>query len=178
MITLTEFKEYLGETLFNDLQLQIIVDSVSRIIQERIGREILSQEYADETHDGHGYPPLYLHRRPLTAVSSVMINDVEATDYKIRSTEESELNKSELIGSWQVGVANIKVTYTAGYSAVPDDLKMACYQLSSSLLTSIGKAGTIESEKLGDYSYKLAQADPSFIGSVESIVNKYRQVAM
>lgn len=57
---------------------------------------------------------------------------------------------------WPLGVGNIKVVYTAGYTTIPADLQLAVKMLTSLTHASADQGGPLESETLGDYSYTRA----------------------
>lgn len=85
---------------------------------------------------------------------------------------------SELVGGEMPGLGNIKITYTAGYSTTPDDLKLAGILLARVIMLSSSNGGQlVQSESLEYYSYTLkgnAEA-ASDIHSVNAIVNAYRE---
>ena len=53
---------------------------------------------------------------------------------------------------------NVIIKYVAGYATIPDDLEQACIAMISYLYNSRGKDFSLKSEKLGDYSYTLADS--------------------
>jgi hypothetical protein len=63
---------------------------------------------------------------------------------------------SELVGGEVPGLGNIRVTYTAGYSSTPDDLKLAGILLARVIMLSSANGGQmVASESLEYYSYNL-----------------------
>lgn len=72
---------------------------------------------------------------------------------------------------------NIKVSYTAGYECVPADLQMAVVMVAQAMRKSAPEGGRLlESEKLGDYSYRLAHQallSPE-LGAVRTTLGTYR----
>jgi hypothetical protein len=85
---------------------------------------------------------------------------------------------SELVGGEVPGLGNIKVTYTAGYSTTPDDLKLAGILLARVIMLSSSNGGQmVASESLEYYSYSLkGNADAANdMHSVQAIVNGYRE---
>ncbi len=65
----------------------------------------------------------------------------------------------DIRGSWGRSRHEIFVDYTAGYTMVPDDIEDACLELVAQLYHRPEHDSTLKSEKLGDYSYTVA--DPS-----------------
>ncbi len=75
-------------------------------------------------------------------------------------------------------LGNIKVTYSAGYASVPDDLKYAVAMLVAYMRRVIKLGQNISSEKLGDYGYHLARTalrDVPEVGSLRSILARYKE---
>lgn len=62
----------------------------------------------------------------------------------------------ELYGSWGESSQNIFVDYTAGYVTIPDDIEIAAKDLVRIMFNRRTVDGSLKSEKLGDYSYTLA----------------------
>lgn len=85
---------------------------------------------------------------------------------------------NELVGGDGPGLGNIKVTYTAGYSTTPSDLKLAGILLARVIMLSSSNGGQmVQSESLEYYSYTLKGSSEaaSDIHSVNAIVNAYRE---
>jgi len=59
---------------------------------------------------------------------------------------------------WTLGRRNIYIEYTAGYARadVPQPIRSACLELVKMIYDLRSKDGAVESEKIDDYSYKLA----------------------
>lgn len=76
---------------------------------------------------------------------------------------------------------NLKITYTAGYEVIPQDIQYAVCLLVSIMKRTLPFGGNVASEKIGDYEYKMF--DPSsgkdpLIGSVDQILSRYREPAL
>lgn len=76
---------------------------------------------------------------------------------------------------------NIKVDYTAGYDPVPDDLVLAVTMLTSLFKRLAPHGQPLESERIGSYSYsiltgRMMQQTHPVMGSVDRIINRYREV--
>lgn len=78
---------------------------------------------------------------------------------------------------------NIKVTYTHGYTSIPEDIIFATCMTASYMRRNISVGGDIHSEKLGDYAYKLGgngldtrSAIPE-IASAHAILSRHRECA-
>ena len=107
--------------------------------------------------DGYGGSILFLPELPATAVSEVVENGVTLTagaDYVLG--QHGMLHRSR--GPWARGVQNIQVTYTHGYSPIPDQIVSVCtraaareYQAGLRAAEMGGVAG-VQATSLGDYS--------------------------
>lgn len=85
---------------------------------------------------------------------------------------------SELVGGEMAGFGNVRVTYTAGYSTTPADLKLAGILLARIImLTSANGGKMVTSESLEYYSYTLSGSEDAKndLHSVAAIVNAYRE---
>lgn len=95
----------------------------------------------------------------------------------------SELNKSYTQGKVtqevSPAIGNIKVLYTAGYNPVPYDLQFAVAQVIAGMVKLIQYGYPVQSEKIGDYSYKLAnyvlQVNMQPAGSLARILRQYKR---
>lgn len=114
------------------------------------------------------------------------------SDYFIPSLDENEQNGGILIaigsggffvgdyenvGQWPVGRGNIKVTYTAGYNTIPDELTLAVNQMIAAIRAGTEKGGLIGSETFGEYSYSLLRGG-EFASLGLDAVNAGRILAM
>lgn len=84
---------------------------------------------------------------------------------------------------WPEGRGNIKVTYTAGYVTIPDDLALAVHQLAATVRKGAehGTSGPIGSETFGEYSYSLLTGDRASgieMVAARGILANYRDVAL
>ena len=82
----------------------------------------------------------------------------------------------------EVGPApgSIKVIYVAGYSPVPEDLQFAVAFLVSGMKRNVPLGGSLESERIGDYSYKLRfpqRGELEELGSARQLLSVYKEVA-
>lgn len=203
LITVADLKTYLGITSASeDTFLALLVSGVDAAVKRYLNREIESATYTGEVYDGSGGMSLFLEEFPVTAISEVKVSDdffggydnttgafesanlvwVRNTDYIVRRLDESERNVGELIstrGVWPEGVANVRVTYTAGYTTVPQAIQQACFLICKELRQSRDASGNLKSETLGDYSYTvLSSADEggASIATAKSLLGPYRKM--
>lgn len=168
-----------------------------------------------EFYNGTGTPDLFLRNRPVTAVSSVYLDNnaysgqgtdpfpsttllTAGTDYMLDLQSSGMCKSGRLIrlsGGWpalkvatagrlvartDIGRGNIKVTYTAGYTTIPDDLQSAVAMLVQVLRKTTKKGLPITSESLDYYSYQLASDSEATqqLGSMKQILASYKRLVI
>jgi len=145
LITLQQYKTAEGITQpKDDARLNVLIPSVSALVKTYCGNSFVDYyssnktEYFDITWGTH---IVQLTESPVNAIVSVHERNAYTDDYVALTTGAHEyyLNTKtdsifRTIGSgkfknWPEGVGAVKVVYTAGYSAVPSDLKLAVLDL-------------------------------------------------
>jgi len=209
--TLDNLKTHLDITdTSEDVLLTQLLNEIEAVIFSYTGRPSFASASATEYYDGTGREVLILDRTPVTAVTSLYVDGdgyygqgsspfesdtawTQGTDFAIRRVDESEENAGILLAlgsidfqapaTWPVGRGNIKVTYTAGYTAIPKDLELAAHLLAGQVykMAEKGMAGPVGGETFGEYSYNLLSN--ASVGGLEmmtlrSILGRYRKVAL
>lgn len=138
LITRTEYKAYAGITSNNhDAEIDLLIPKVSELIKSYCRRTFVDyyDEAKTEVFDG-GFGMLLLKETPVTQVISVQLS----TDYGQTYTKLTKFTDWAPSGDYVVSVNprgflpfinGYKVTYFAGYEAVPQDLKLAVLDLVS-----------------------------------------------
>jgi len=115
-----------------DTQLETLIDQMTEVFENYCDRQFLSREYV-EYHNGDGGNTLYTTHYPITSVSGIW-NDT-GWDYGSDSLMSSD--NYAVMGDYYIVAKNtyftkytrnIKIIYTAGYSTVPADVKLACVE--------------------------------------------------
>lgn len=108
-----------------DAWIDAAIAAVSAAFQGAVGQDLLTATYTDETYDGTGLPVLFVKHRPVSAVSSVAIEDESAIDetdddvFRFKTNGEFWLRGGRRWTKPTGGkVGNVTVTYTAGYANV------------------------------------------------------------
>ena len=165
--TLAQVKEYFGYDASKDAIITANIPRVTAVFNTALDRDLSEVEYT-ELYDGRGNPILFLNQRPVSEVDSVKEDGVlvDAGDYTVYPEGFIKLNEdlTSARSRWPMfvkGNRNYEVVYTAGYDPVPADVSLAAIQMVGYLIESSSNiAGTIKSEKIGNYSYTLqGQAD-------------------
>lgn len=139
LVTVAEYKAYAGISSTNqDTELATTVQKVSHLVKNICRRTFLDyvDEYKTDIFSG-GAPRILLPETPVLNVASVQFsNDYGKTYVKLTEFEDYVVDKQrdavELISGQLMEYKRVnafKVTYTAGYEVIPEDLKLAIFDL-------------------------------------------------
>lgn len=139
LVTVAEYKAYAGiSSTTQDSTIAILVQKVSHLVKLICRRSFVDyiDEYKVDIFNG-GSTRLYLKETPVLSVSTVEFSDdygktykelTEFTDYVV----DYEGDAIELISPPYNNYKRtnaFKITYNAGYEVVPEDLKLAVFDL-------------------------------------------------
>lgn len=138
LVTKAEFKAYAGLTSpTQDAVIDALIPKVSALVKSICRRTFV--DYVNDTKveyfDG-GYASYSPEETPILSVASFEYSTdygntytslVEYTDYAVSKTTGDILAISTL--GFPSAINGYKVTYTAGYEALPEDLKLAIFDL-------------------------------------------------
>jgi hypothetical protein len=180
LTTLANVKEALTiptATTDKDDLIKSIINAVTELIEGWCRRRFLSTTYTDELYDGDDSYILFLEHYPIISVTSLYVNDVLQTvrtetlgpGYVIYLKE----GKIEHDMAFSGGRQNIKITYVAGWAAIPNDVEMAARMQASRVFQLINKKELdIASRSLADGSIQLMRKE--FLPEVEIMLKKYK----
>ena len=150
LVTLQQYKDFSGlQSLKNDARINIVIDQVSELVKSYCGTTIIDYASTNKTeyfNIGLGVDRIILEESPLIQVVSVEERTSQADAYVTLITENSDSSgKYEYIADMESdsivrttstgtkafpkGLKAVKVTYKAGYTSTPDDLKLAVFDL-------------------------------------------------
>ncbi len=142
LITLADYKQIEGLTNpKDDFRINQLIDSVSQLVKTYCGNSIVDFYTTNkvETFNIDWYTHIVqLTESPTNTVVSVQKRDsvtesyttVPTTDYYLDTTTDSVLYVTgSTYKNWPTGPGSVKVTYTAGYSVCPTDLRLAVVDL-------------------------------------------------
>ena len=140
LITLQEYKTAQAITQpKDDARLNVLIPSVSQLIKTYCGNSFVDYYSSNKTETftiDWGTHVVELTESPVNAIVSVQEAQsyggayttltTAAQEYAL-STETDCVYRTTTSGyrNWPVGIETVKVVYTAGYSAIPGDLKLA-----------------------------------------------------
>ena len=184
LATRDALKRYLGIAPSDSSQ-DGLLDQLLAYASERIEshcRRRFAEEELEELYDGSGTDLLVLRRRPVISLGAVY------EDPEGEFGEGTRLPESEFALYAQEGIVrhvgaifpcgrlNVKIVYTAGYRAIPDDVALACVKLAASWYAHAGSgADGVTRESLGDYAAEYDRA--ALPRDVESALAPYRELA-
>ena len=153
IVSVTQFNTYSGnfETDTDVVSLkEDILGAAQEIVKNYLGYDPESGNHTDYI-SAIGNNRLYLMAQPISAVSSVELNGVAIT------SDEYTINGNYLrlkSGVWPEGDENVKVSYTAGWSAqtLPDTVKMVILQIATLMLEEAGENIGVTGKSFGENS--------------------------
>ena len=138
-----------------------LVSVASAAVEAYCDRTFTAATYTDRI-DGTNQPSVWLKVTPITSVTSVTLDGaaITASDYSLDTVTGQLWRGSWGSGEpsqracWPSGVGNLVVVYVAGYATIPDLVKRATILTVKRI--SEADSGGLTMERLGDYSYTLA----------------------
>lgn len=176
---LATVKAWLGVTTTgSDTQLTQLITAASVFVKQYLNSEVLSASYT-ETRKALGRDTLMVSEGPVTAVSSIAwsgqspitavadpVNDVSGILFAGRAIS--------LVGycfphDW------VKVTYTAGFAAIPPDIQQATTELVGEAFKRNDRIGQTSKSLGGQEVVAFSTADMN--ATIKAVLGPYRNVA-
>ena len=139
IISATEFKTYFGVSgTDKDTVIGTFISDHSLWIEGYLKRKVKgSQTVTAELGNGNGTEIFYPKYGPITAVSVLQSRASPTDSFADIVTDSSNIlidplgeDYVEVYGTYfPAGRSNIKITYTAGYSTMPAEIKQVCYEM-------------------------------------------------
>jgi len=186
LVNLADTKETLGIT--DNIQDSLLTNLINRAtdIIERYcnGRRFASTVYTNEEYDGKGSDYLNVKHYPITTLTSIdgrsgdfsnpNWSSLDDALYKLIDDGTSGPGQIYYSGRFIKGVRNYRVSYTAGFATIPNDLQQACITLIAFLKNQTKSTG-MKSETLGRYSYTKSdeEKDIKELG-LDAVLDYYR----
>lgn len=178
LTTLANVKAWLGDsTSTNDALYNRLIASASDFIRNYTGRDLDQRTYTNIIHDGHNGYRMMFREYPVTAVSSIQVDNVPiplstnlSSGYVFDDTFLSLINYR-----FNRGVANVKMSYTAGYATIPGDLEQACIELVANRFKDKSKIGVASKSMAGETIVFFNKDMPE---TVKAALSDYRRIAL
>jgi uncharacterized phiE125 gp8 family phage protein len=171
LVSIADVKAYLGGDLQSndDAVLSRLISAASAFFVTACARPILQQTYS-ELYDGKGNGRLYLRNTPVVSVTSLSIDSITVPQATAPGQSGWRLNNNIvlLFGHWfNRALANVAVTYVAGYAAPPADVAEAVMELVGLRYRGRDRLGKVSESMGGMATTAYAQKDVSpFVASV------------
>ena len=180
LITLAATQTYLGTTASTSGQIAQAITFASQMIESYCDTIFASGSYT-EVYDGPGYATLILNHAPIISITSVTTDEdglLPSGDYTFKSDPGFLYYKDtdDVLYVWPRGIANITVSYTAGYTTIPADLQGVCMMLTEDLLRNSGGSRGYKSETVGRYQY-VRYDGYEMLAPYLVVLNLYRRIA-
>ena len=151
LVTLQQYKDFAGlKSLEHDARINVVIDSVSQLVKSYCGTSLI--DYAStnkveyKTIKDSIVDTIILDESPLIQVVSVQERTSQSDAYVTLITENSNnsgkyeyivddesdsIIRTNSTGNkyWAKGMKSVKVTYKAGYTTTPQDLRLAVFDL-------------------------------------------------
>lgn len=194
LVDVSIVEDYLGETDSTNI-LSLMVDYVSDYIEGQLvtkdimeggycSRKFLAADYTLAEYTGNNRKNLLLRQYPINSITTITLDGT--TLFPSGSSTLASLGffiSQDIIGAlfydnvWTRDLPNnINITYNAGFSQIPSDLKFAAVYLAARMWERKGKS-IIKSEKIGNYSYTLEDMNdknPFGEGTIKNVLDYYR----
>jgi hypothetical protein len=144
LVSTTSMTTYLGIALGSteESECDLLINAASRLAVDYTGRGMdnngvsrLLSTSRTEYYDGDGTDTLHLRSYPISAVTSIYVDPdrdygssdlLDTDDYVYYENEGKICTDGSLFSP---GRKSIKVTYTGGYTSIPEDLQLAIKEL-------------------------------------------------
>ncbi len=154
---------------------EFLINAISDKIKKICDRDLEAATYT-EYYDGKGTNYLLLKQWPISQVSSIYSRSVGSGGETLIDSSYYDINYDNgeiyYVGNFSTGLfsqgsRNYKVSYTAGYTDIPDDLKLICVKAVVNEFNKSKKDGNFKAEKLGDYSYTVSNIDADLKNEIQ-----------
>ena len=151
LVTLQQYKDFAGlQGVKTDARINVIIPQVTKVVKNYCGTSIVDYYSTAKTEyfdiNDSLTDRIMLDESPVNTVTSVQEREDQSDAYVTLITENSDSSgkyeyivdtiTDSIIRTSSTGTKNfpkghkaVKVVYTAGYSATPEDLKLAVYDL-------------------------------------------------
>jgi hypothetical protein len=198
--TVTDIENFLMVTIHTDAvknasALRAIAEATEAIKNYCHQQIELVTETITLDYDGVGWK-IFLPELPVVSVASVIEDgDTLVVDDDYKLGQHGILRRVD--DDWATGTQIVQITYTHGYTTIPDDIVGVCTRAAARAYqaglaaAAVGAVAGVASMTLGDYSYSLgsgagggagegimgASAARMLLLSEKDILNRYRYVA-
>ena len=193
LITRAQYKEYKGiEHFKDDSKIDSLLSPISELVKTYCGTSFIDHYSTNKVEifdiGDAQTAELFLTESPLVSVSSVKEREgitaayvtlINNTDYYIDLEHDRLYRIDGDISSknWPKGFASVEVTYRAGYSSTPQDLRLAIYDLITYYLKEEYKGRkSLAGATLQNETSTTIREDIGFPDHIKRVLDMYRIV--
>ena len=190
LITLQEYKTAEGITQpKDDARLNVLIPSVSQLVKSYCGNSFVDYYSSNKTETftiDWSTHVVQLTEGPVNSIVSVQEAQAYGGDYITLTTtgQQYALNtKTDCVyrtttsgyQDWPIGVETVRIVYTAGYSTIPGDLKLAVLDLVTYYLKDEHKLRqSIAGASLQNQGSSTQQNNVGFPDHIKRVLDLYR----
>ena len=148
-----------------------LINSVSALAERYCRRTFAREVDRVEKHDGGDWLEIFLRLTPIVSIKTVTVDGLEmdSSDYTYdaatgRLRRGNGYVHPEFENWFPAGMNNVVVTYTGGYTTIPDEIKEACVQGVVQLVAQKNRDFSLQSESFADYSWSAGNASQGIYG--------------
>ena len=193
LVTKAQYKEYKGiEHFKDDSKIDSLLSPISELVKTYCGTSFIDHYSTNKVEifdiGDAQTAELFLTESPLVSVSSVKEREgitsdyvtlINNTDYYIDLEHDRLYRIDGDISSknWPKGFASVEVTYRAGYSSTPQDLRLAIYDLITYYLIEEYKGRkSLAGATLQNETSTTIREDIGFPDHIKRVLDMYRIV--
>lgn len=155
---------------------QFIIDAVNTKIETICNRKFDDTAYTEKV-DGTGQKEILLKQYPIISLTSInYVNPLDdvTTELDIDDVEINyDTGEIYYYAGFLKGRYNISVVYSAGYTSIPDDLKLVACITSNDNFKNVNKLSGIKKEKTGKYEYEVFGGNIDISDANMRIISNY-----
>lgn len=135
LISLTEFKNHIGISgTTEDTIITTYINAVGGFLTGYLGRVIENAEFVERFDGDNIKDAIFLSNYPVTKFNWLKYRSGTYSDEKMMDFNADDYQRDDEAGVIYVdamysGIRNIEVYYEAGYTTIPDAIKVACMKL-------------------------------------------------
>lgn len=185
LVTINAYKAYRGITgTTDDTRLNVIVPSVSNLVKTYCSRTFIDYYSTDKVQKFSLKWPqnvVFLNEIPLVSITSVkeFESETEGSNYITLTSDQYQYDEN-LDAIYRIeaghrkdfpkGINSVEVSYKGGYSALPEDLKLAVIDLITYYLKEEHKPELNHSS----FTIRNTAAEPDFPDHIKRVLDLYR----
>ena len=169
-----EFKEWAQIDVDESITLENWILQGQDIIEKYLDRNIEQANYTEKYDGGNQF--IFLKNYPVSSITSVKEDDITLDSSEYGFTETGILYLKDR--NFSEGIQNIEVSYTAGYSEIPDSLKRALTIVVQNLIAYAVRPTDLPTSQGMEGASINYSKDEILTDAVKKILNPFKRVSI